>query len=108
MSQTPPEPADLRFALSKFGEDAKRWDDNARVLGQAARSADALEIDALAFGPAAWLGVPEQYRLVQRMITDRLAEGERRLAEVAEALRTARDVYQREEDANVHRIKGIW
>jgi hypothetical protein len=108
MSQIPPEPADLRFALSKFGEDAERWDDNGRVLGRAARSAAALEIAAPEFGPAAWLGVPEQYRLVQQMISERLGEGAHRLADVADALRAARDTYRREEHENVHAIKGLW
>jgi hypothetical protein len=108
VSQTPPEPADLRFALSRFGEDAGRWEADGRVLAQAAQNAAALEVEALAFGPAAWLGVPEQYRLVQQMITDRLGEGAQRFADVAAALRSARDTYQREEDDNVHRIKGVW
>lgn len=108
MTQQPPEAGDLRAALEQFGIDATRWDDGGDTLTAARRSAEALTIASPAFGPAAWLGLSDAYAQVQQMIVELLGEGATEFSAVGAALITARDTYQREEDANVHMIKKIW
>lgn len=108
MSQTPPEPADLRYAIEQFAVDAQRWQDNADALREASAAAAAITVDPLAFGPSAWLDLPDIYAQVHQMIVDRLREGSERFAEIAENLLQAQETYRQEEENNVHRVRGIW
>ena len=108
MSQTPPEPADLRYAIERFTVDAQRWQDNATTLGDASAAAASITVDPLAFGPAVWLDMADTYAQVHQMLVDRLREGGERFAEIADNLIQARDTYRREEENNVHQIRGIW
>lgn len=108
MTQTPPDRTDLLAALDQFGADADRWSTNGQTLGQAGQAAGGLTVDPLAFGPSAWLGLADQYQGVQQMITDLLGEGSAQFAAISSTLITARDTYRREEDENVHMMKGIW
>lgn len=108
MSQTPPEPADLRYAIEQFAVDAQRWQDNATTLGDASAAAASITLDPLAFGPGTWLDMADIYEQVHQMLIDRLHEGSDQFSGISDNLILARDTYQREEENNVHQIRGIW
>jgi hypothetical protein len=105
MSEAPPE-GDLKFALEQFGSDAKKWREAAGVLSGAAGAADGLALRAPDFGVA--FAVHSAYAEVQQLIVALLRGGVTSANTIADNLITARDTYQREEDANVHKIKGVW
>lgn len=108
MSETPPDAGDLKFALAKFGDDAKRWSDNGTEMDKAKEAADAIDIETLAFGPANWLGVADKYRDVKQMIVDRCGEGATEFDNIGKALIQARNEYERDEANNVHAINKVW
>jgi hypothetical protein len=86
MSQTPPEPEDLRYAIERFTVDAQRWQDNATTLGNASASAASITVDPLAFGPATWLDMAYVYEQVHQMLTRRLREGSEQFDKIADNL----------------------
>jgi hypothetical protein len=101
-----PDKQDLRQALDQFGQDATRWRDCGDTLGQARARADDLALRAADFGPVRM--VHGAYADTQQFVAMLLREGSSECDSVAGNLITARDSYQRDEDANVHKIKGIW
>lgn len=108
MTETPPDPQELKFALGKFGEDAKHWDGTKAEMGKAKQSADALDIETLAFGPANWLDMADKYKQVKQMISDRCGEGATEFGEISKALIKARNEYEKDEAKNVHTTKKVW
>jgi hypothetical protein len=72
MSQTPPEPEDLRYAIERFTVDAQRWQDNATTLRDASASAASITVDPLAFGPATWRNPLPGWKASPRSCSGRL------------------------------------
>lgn len=108
MAEEPPDPTELKAALDKFGDDAKKWDQQHDTMTEAKSAADGLDIDALAFGPFAWFGLSGKYKDVQQMIVDRCNEGATEFDKIAKALIKARDGYQKDEEQGVHEVKKVW
>jgi hypothetical protein len=108
MTETPPDPQELKFALGKFGQDAKHWNDTKTEMDKAKQGADALDIETLAFGPANWLGIADKYRQVKQMVSDRCNEGATEFGEIGKALIKARNEYEKDEAKNVHATKKVW
>jgi hypothetical protein len=106
MGHPAPEPADLSYALGLFGPDAQHWREASDVLAAAARAAEGLDLHKHDFGVA--FMVFEAYADVRNLVVDLLHGGGTAATTIADNLITARDTYQREEDANVHKLKGIW
>jgi hypothetical protein len=102
-----PSPGEVSYALSKFGEDARRWDDNNTAMDQAKQAASAIAIDPLAFGPAAWMGLADKYREVQQMIVDRCTEGAAEFSAIANNLIKARDELKRTEEENINAVNRV-
>jgi hypothetical protein len=108
MSDTPPDPHQLKVAIGSFTTDAKFWHDLGDTIDKASAGAQGLTINSLAFGPAAPFGIADKYNEVQQMVVDRCKEGGVEFREIAKKLIKARDEYQKAEDDNTHAIKHSW
>jgi hypothetical protein len=74
------------------------WDDQSAVVGAVSAAVDPLRLNRLRAG--LFQGIVDEYAAVCDKVEDRCAEGKRRMAEIASALRLNADAYDRR-DADV-------
>lgn len=102
-------PSDERIAasLGALRADADLWQSMAATVTEAGRAAAALGPRAGDFSaPGAELA--ETYARLRSKMVRLLDEASVNFAGVASALRTSADSYQAEEEAGVHRLRGIY
>lgn len=102
-------PSDDRIvaSLGALRADADLWQSMAASVTEAGRAAAALGPRAGDFSaPGAELATT--YALLRSKMVRLLEEASVNFSDIASALRTSADSYQSEEDAGVHRLRGIY
>lgn len=104
---TGPDQDDVVVALEALRSDARQWDGAASEIGAAAAAARGLVLEPGAFSFAGQ-EVAATYADIQRQLAGLLDSGQVAVSDIGRALRTSADVYEAEEQAGVHRLRGIW
>ncbi|MGI5241372.1 hypothetical protein [Dactylosporangium sp. CA-139066] len=103
----PPSTETIAAGLAALRDDATAWLSAAADLARAAAAPPPLDADE--FGLAGeWSGLTAVHADLRRQVADRLAEGARTGTATAAALNEAADGYERDEQAAVHGLLGIW
>jgi hypothetical protein len=88
--------ADLDYAVlvDDLTSDADQWDRVSTVVGEAATIADGLELEDFATdGISLALGFAAQYNVAVRQTAEYIRTGQTTMADIADRLRTTRDLY---------------
>jgi hypothetical protein len=102
-----PSQQQITVALDALEADAVMWTEAAAALHDAAAIAAGLRIDSTAFSFAGQT-VAATYWNVHLTMTRLLTEGAGALDSIAAALRTSAEAYRAEEEAGIHRMRGIY
>ncbi|GAA2832489.1 type VII secretion target [Crossiella cryophila] len=102
----PPTADQVRAATAALRDEADVWDRQAGEMGEVVTLAEAMRLNRVQAG--LFQLVFDTYTEVVNQVVDRSGEGVRRMGEVANTLRQVADTYEREEAANLHRIKGLY
>ncbi|MDQ7907967.1 hypothetical protein RB614_25920 [Phytohabitans sp. ZYX-F-186] len=105
----PPTDEEIRVAIAALRSDADEWREWVRALARASTVVDELDLsvnDMCALSGV--VGLPETYGALRQRAQTLAGQGVLRFAEVADALATAADGYERDERAAVHRLRGVW
>ncbi|MGB3438423.1 MAG: hypothetical protein WBA97_06675 [Actinophytocola sp.] len=104
-----PTPDQYNVALAALRDDATQWTGCADALAAAKSTADGLDLEALHFSYLAdKCGLTRLYAEFQSKFVGLLGEGETMSRGVADALESAAQTYQQEEEAGVHRMNNVW
>jgi len=105
----PPTDEEIRVAIAALRSDADDWRQWAATLARASTVVDELGLsvnDMCAL--SGMVGLPETYAALRRQAHMLAVQGALRFAEVADALASAADGYERDERNAVHRLRGVW
>lgn len=105
----PPSGEQITVALEAMRSDAAVWDNAADGLTEAARVAARLDLSALHFSYLGdVVGLTGVYRELQDKLCRLLTEGAHNLSGLAQALRSAANGYEEEEQENIHHIRDVY
>lgn len=98
---------EVRVALEALERDATRWARAARDLRAAADAARGQPLDRASFSFAG-AAAADAYDALRTKTVLLLTEGARNCDDIAAALRTSAERYATEENAGVHRTRGVY
>lgn len=102
----PPTTQEITAATTALRNEAGVWDTESTELGKISPAVEALRLPRVEAG--LFQVVFSAYEEVVNQVIARAGEGTTATQDVADTLRSVADTYDREEAANVHKMKNIY
>ncbi|GLY01716.1 MULTISPECIES: hypothetical protein [Actinoplanes] len=106
MSDTPPTAEEVRVATDILRRESLTWDDQSAALAALRARVDGMELGRVEAG--LFQLVVDPYNDVIRAVSSRAGEGARAMTEIGDMLVKVADIYQAEDEANEHSLRGIY
>jgi hypothetical protein len=103
---TQPTPQQVAVATNTLRTEANEWETQAAILGTLAAKVEGMELGRVEAGLFQLIVSP--YNDVVHHVQSRCQEGQTAMGQIATTLRSAADLYQREDDNNAHRIYNLY
>jgi hypothetical protein len=96
----------VTVATAAIRQEATTWDEQSVKLQALQAKVEGLRLSGLEAG--IFGSMVRAYTQVVNVVSGRCGEGAQRTSEIASALRQVADIYDAEEEGNVHRLTGLY